>query len=59
LQQRLDPFVIHHLGALDLSSWHETLGVRQDMALASFHLLGSVVTALLFTDWESTTPALG
>ena len=33
LQLRLDPLVIHHLGAVDLSFEHETFGVYQDVAL--------------------------
>ena|SRR5215217_789883 len=66
MQQRLDPFVIHHLGAVDLGFEHETLGIHQEVALAPFDLLASVVTSIfsadrgaLETDWLSTTPALG
>ena len=43
MQQRLDPFVIHHLGAVDLGFEDETLGVHQDVALSAFDLLASVV----------------
>ena len=64
-QQRLDPLVIHHLGAVDLGLEHQALGVHQQVTLTALDLLASVVTALspptavLLTDWVSTTPALG
>jgi hypothetical protein len=38
MQQRLDAFVIHDLGAVDLRLEHETLGVYQDVALTAFDL---------------------
>jgi|SRR5688500_5437017 hypothetical protein len=47
MHQRLDPFVIHHLGAVELGFEYETLGVHQDVALTPFDLLASVLTALL------------
>ncbi len=67
IQQRLDPLVIHHLGAVYLCLEHETLGVYQEMSLSSLDLLGSSVVTALFSahrsaldlPWESTTPALG
>ena len=46
MQQRLDPLVIHHLGAVDLGLEHEALSVHEDMALTALDLLTSVVTAL-------------
>jgi hypothetical protein len=65
-QKRLDPFVIHHLGTVDLGFEHKAFGVHQDVTLSAFDLLGSVVTTLfsayrsaLELPWESTTPALG
>src|SRR5918993_365705 len=45
-KQRLDPFVIHHLGAVDLRFQDQTLSVHQDVAFSALHLLASVVTAL-------------
>jgi hypothetical protein len=66
MQQRLDPLVVHDLGAVDLRLEHETLGVYQDVALLRpftffppSYPRCSAPTAVLFTDWESTTPALG
>src|ERR687898_3208903 len=47
MQQRLDPLVVHNLGAVELGFEDETLGVHQDMALTPFDLLASVVAALL------------
>jgi hypothetical protein len=46
MQQPLDPFVIHHLGAVEVGFEDETLGVHQDVALTPFDLLTSVITAL-------------
>jgi hypothetical protein len=46
MQQRLDALVVHHLGAHDLRLEHETLGVYQDVALAAFYLLSTVVSTL-------------
>src|SRR5215213_9333844 len=45
-QERLDPFVIHHLCAMDLHLEDETLSVHQDVALTALDLLASVVAAL-------------
>src|SRR5215213_7265523 len=45
-QQRLDPLVIHNLGAVDVRLEHQALGVHQDVALATLHLLAPIVTAL-------------
>src|SRR5215204_2376844 len=45
-KQRLDPFVIHHIGAVDPRFEDETLGVYQDVAFSALHLLASVVAAL-------------
>ncbi len=47
LQERLDPPVIHHLGAVDLRFEHEALGVYPDMSLSALHLLAAVVSSLL------------
>jgi hypothetical protein len=51
---------------MDLGFEHQTLRVHQEMALSSLYLLSTVVTTLLsaypgclYTDWLSTTPALG
>jgi hypothetical protein len=38
--------MVHHLGTVDLGFEDETFGVHQDVALSSFDLLASVVTAL-------------
>jgi hypothetical protein len=46
MQQRLDPFVIHNLCAVELGFEDETLRVHQDVALSSLDLLSSVVAAL-------------
>src|SRR4051812_46872023 len=46
MQQRLDPFVIHHLGAVDLRLEYETLGGYQQVTLTALDLLASVVTPL-------------
>jgi hypothetical protein len=46
MQQRLDAFVVHDLGAVDLRLEHETLGVYQDVALTAFDLLSTVVSTL-------------
>jgi len=39
MQQRFDPLVIHHLGAVDLGFEHEAFGVHQNVTLAAFDLL--------------------
>jgi hypothetical protein len=43
-QERLDPFVIHHLGTVDLGCEHEAFGVYQQVSLATFDLLAPVLT---------------
>jgi hypothetical protein len=58
MKQRLDPLVIHHLGAVDLSFEDETLGVHQDVALSSLYLLASVVTPI-FCAHSGTLDRLG
>jgi hypothetical protein len=45
-QQRLDPFVIHHLRAHDLRLEDEAFGVNQDVALTALDLLAAIVTSL-------------
>jgi hypothetical protein len=50
---------------MNLGLEDEAFGVYQDVALTPLDLLASVVTPIfspipaVFTDWESTTPALG
>src|SRR5687767_10433847 len=46
MQQRLDPFVVHNLCAMELGFEDETLGVHQYMALAPLDLLATVVAAI-------------
>jgi hypothetical protein len=65
IQQELDALPVLDLCAVETSFYHQSLGVHQQVALASFDLLGSVVTTLFaahargFTDWLSAIAALG
>jgi hypothetical protein len=51
---------------MNLRFEHEAFGVHQDVAFSALDLLAPIVSPVLpaypgalFTDWESTTPALG
>jgi hypothetical protein len=64
-QQRLYPLVIHHLGAVDLrleSTKHSVSTMMCRLRPLTFlppsKPRSSPPTALVFTDWPSTTPAL-
>jgi hypothetical protein len=47
-QQRLDPFVIHHLGTMNLRFEYETLSVHEQVALTTLDLFTSVITSIFF-----------
>jgi hypothetical protein len=44
-QQRLDPFVIHNVGAVDARLEHEALSINQDVALTPLYLLAPIEAA--------------
>ncbi len=45
-QERLDPFVIHHLGTVKLGCEHEAFGLYQQVTLTALELLASVITPI-------------
>jgi hypothetical protein len=45
VQQRLDAFVVHHLGAVDPGFKHESLRIYEQVALSALHLFPAIVAA--------------